>query len=145
VKVVIQRVTEAKVLVKEKLISEIGPGIVILLGVKKGDTEREARTLAEQCMNMRIFEDQNGKFNLSLKDIKGEALVISQFTLLADTSRGRRPSFTDAEEPDKAKQLYEFFISRLNDLGIPTQGGIFAERMKVSLENSGPVTIVMEA
>jgi D-tyrosyl-tRNA(Tyr) deacylase len=145
VKVVIQRVTEAKVLVKEKLISEIGPGMVILLGVKKGDTEREARTLAEQCMNMRIFEDQNGKFNLSLKDIKGEALVISQFTLLADTSRGRRPSFTDAEEPDKAKQLYEFFISRLNDLGISTQGGIFAERMKVSLENSGPVTIVMEA
>jgi len=144
VKVVIQRVTEAKVLVKEELISEIGHGMVILLGVKKGDTEKHARALADRCIHMRIFEDQKGRFNLSLKDIKGEALVVSQFTLLADTSRGRRPSFTDAEEPAKAKQLYEFFISRLNQLGIPTQGGIFAERMKVSLENNGPVTIVTE-
>jgi D-tyrosyl-tRNA(Tyr) deacylase len=145
VKVVIQRVTEAKVLVKEKLISEIGSGMVILLGVKKGDTEKEARALADRCVRIRIFEDQRGKFNLSLKDIKGEALVVSQFTLLADTSHGRRPSFTDAEEPEKAKQLYEFFISTLNELGIPTRGGIFAEHMKVFLENNGPVTIVMEA
>jgi D-tyrosyl-tRNA(Tyr) deacylase len=145
VKVVIQRVTDAKVVVREKLISEIGPGIVILLGIKKGDTEKEVRTLAERCMNIRIFEDQKGKFNFSLKDIEGEALVISQFTLLADTSHGRRPSFTDAEEPEKAKQLYECFISALNERGIPARGGIFAERMKVFLKNDGPVTIVMEA
>jgi D-tyrosyl-tRNA(Tyr) deacylase len=145
VKAVIQRVTEAKVLVKEKLISAVGPGMVILLGIKKGDTETEARVLADRCSHIRIFEDQEGKFNLSLKDINGEALVVSQFTLLADTSHGRRPSFTDAEEPEKAKQLYEFFISRLNELGIPTQSGIFAEHMKVILQNNGPVTIVMEA
>jgi D-tyrosyl-tRNA(Tyr) deacylase len=145
VKVVIQRVTEAKVLVKEKVISAIGPGMLILLGIKKGDTEREARSLIDRCAHIRIFEDQKGKFNLSLKDINGEALVVSQFTLLADTSHGRRPSFTDAEEHEKAKQLYEFFISRLSELGIPTRGGIFAEHMKVILENNGPVTIVMEA
>lgn len=143
-KVVIQRVTKAKVTVKEKLVSEIGTGMLILLGVKKSDSERQARELAEKCLNVRVFEDNNGKFNLSLSDIKGEALVISQFTLLADTSRGRRPSFTDAEEPQKAKQLYEFFITTLTQLGIPTKGGIFGERMVISLDNNGPVTIVME-
>lgn len=143
-KVVIQRVTKAKVTVKEKLVSEIGNGMLILLGVKKGDSESQARELAEKCLNVRVFEDNNGKFNLSLKDIKGEALVISQFTLLADTSRGRRPSFTYAEEPQKAKQLYGFFITTLTQLGIPTKGGIFGERMVISLDNNGPVTIVME-
>ena len=142
--VVIQRVTKAKVTVKEKLVSEIGTGMLILLGVKKGDSESQARELAEKCLNVRVFEDNNGKFNLSLRDIKGEALVISQFTLLADTSRGRRPSFTDAEEPQKAKQLYEFFITTLTQLEIPTKGGIFGERMVISLDNNGPVTIVME-
>jgi D-tyrosyl-tRNA(Tyr) deacylase len=145
VKVVIQRVTAAKVEVNEKLISAIGHGMVILLGVKKNDTEKEAQALAERCAHLRIFEDEKGKFNLSIKDTNGEALVVSQFTLLADTSHGRRPSFTEAEEPGKAKRLYESFISRLNELGIPTQRGIFAERMKVFLENNGPVTIVMEA
>jgi len=145
VKIIIQRVNKAKVTVEEKLISEIGPGILVLLGIKKGDTESQLKQLAQRCVNLRIFEDNNGKSNLSLCDIKGEALVVSQFTLLADTSRGRRPSFTDAEEPEKAKRLYELFISILNHLGTPTKGGVFGERMIVSLENNGPVTIIMEA
>ena len=143
-KAVIQRVAKAKVTVKDKLISEIGAGMLILLGVKRGDNENQVRELAQRCANLRIFEDNNGKFNLSLIDTKGEALVVSQFTLFADTSRGRRPSFTDAEEPEKAERLYELFISILNQLGILAKGGIFRERMIVSLDNNGPVTIIME-
>lgn len=143
-KAVIQRVSNSKVTVNGKLVSEIGNGLTILLGIKKGDTEEQARALAEKCANLRIFEDHNGKFNLSLRDIHGEALVISQFTLLADVSRGRRPSFTDAEEPTQAKRLYQFFISSLSSLGIPTRGGVFGEYMLVSLENKGPVTVIME-
>jgi D-tyrosyl-tRNA(Tyr) deacylase len=142
---VIQRVAKARVTVGEKLISEIGPGMLVLLGIKKGDSEGKVKELADKCINLRIFEDNNGKFNLSLKDIKGEALIVPQFTLLADTSRGRRPSFTDAEKPDKAEQLYKVFISVLNQQGIVTKGGIFGERMVVSLDNNGPVTIIMEA
>lgn len=143
-KAVVQRVSRSKVTVDGKSVSEIGNGLMILLGIKKGDTEEQARTLAEKCINLRIFEDSSGKFNLSVKDVHGEALVISQFTLLADISRGRRPSFTDAEEPAAAKRLYEIFISILNSLGIPTRGGVFGERMLVSLDNRGPVTIIME-
>jgi len=144
VKAVLQRVKKAEVQVKDKKISEIGAGLLILLGVRKGDTEKQTEDLAQMCVNLRIFEDSNGKFNLSLKDVNGEALVVSQFTLLADTSRGRRPSFTDAEEPDKAKRLYEFFIDRLKNFGITTKSGVFGERMLVSLENNGPVTIILE-
>ncbi len=143
-KAVVQRVSSSKVTVKEKLVSEIGNGLMILLGIKKGDKEEQARALAEKCANLRVFEDHDGKFNLSIRDVHGEALVISQFTLLGDVSRGRRPSFTDAEESAKAERLYEFFISILNDLGIPTRGGVFGEYMLVSLENRGPVTIIME-
>uniref|UniRef100_A0A7C6EFU3 D-aminoacyl-tRNA deacylase n=1 Tax=candidate division WOR-3 bacterium TaxID=2052148 RepID=A0A7C6EFU3_UNCW3 len=143
-KAVLQRVKKAEVQVKDKKISEIGAGLLILLGVRKGDTEKQTEDLAQMCVNLRIFEDSNGKFNLSLKDVNGEALVVSQFTLLADTSRGRRPSFTDAEEPDKAKRLYEFFIDRLKNFGITTKSGVFGERMLVSLENNGPVTIILE-
>lgn len=143
-KAVIQRVSKAHIKVKDELVSEIGNGLMILVGIKKGDTEDQAQELAEKCANLRIFEDDSGKFNLSIKDVRGEALVASQFTLLADTSRGRRPSFIDAEEPEKAKRLYEFFISALNNMGVPTKSGIFAEQMLVSLENRGPVTIIME-
>ncbi len=144
-KVVLQRVKRAEVRIKDEKVSEIGEGLLILLGVKKGDTEKEADILAETCVNLRIFEDENGKFNRSLKDINGEALVVSQFTLLADTSRGRRPSFSDAEEPQKAKFLYEVFIENLRNRGIVTKTGLFGERMLVSLENNGPVTIILEA
>ncbi len=143
-KAVIQRVSRANVTVKDTLISEIKNGLLILVGIKKGDQEKQARDLAQKCAALRIFEDKQGKFNLSLKDVKGEALVISQFTLLADASRGRRPSFTDAEEPEKAKRLYELFISILRNSGVPTSGGLFGERMLVTLENRGPVTIIME-
>ncbi|MEO0128656.1 MAG: D-aminoacyl-tRNA deacylase [candidate division WOR-3 bacterium] len=143
-KAVLQRVKKAEVIIEDKIISKIGEGLLILLGVKKGDTEKQAEDLAQTCVNLRIFEDNNGKFNLSLKDINGEALVVSQFTLLADTSRGRRPSFTNAEEPERAKRLYEFFIEKLRNNGISTKSGIFGERMLVSLENNGPVTIILE-
>lgn len=143
-KAVIQRVSKAHVTVKDKLVTEIGNGLMILLGIKKGDQEKQAKDLAEKCANLRIFEDNNGKFNLSVKDVNGNALVVSQFTLLADTSHGRRPSFINAERPENAKKLYEYFISTLNSLGILTKGGIFGERMLVSLENKGPVTIILE-
>ncbi len=143
-KAVLQRVKRAEVKIGDKLIAEIGEGLLILLGVKRGDTEKQAENLAETCVNLRIFEDSNGKFNLSLKDINGEALVVSQFTLLADTSRGRRPSFTNAEEPESAKRLYEYFIESLKKIGISTKSGVFGERMLVSLANNGPVTIILE-
>ncbi|MEO0141812.1 MAG: D-aminoacyl-tRNA deacylase [candidate division WOR-3 bacterium] len=143
-KAVLQRVRRAEVTVKGQKISEIGEGLLILLGIKKGDTEEKARKMADSCVNLRIFEDSNGKFNLSLKEINGEALVVSQFTLLADTSRGRRPSFSDAEEPERAEKLYNDFIKLLADQGIPTKSGIFGERMLVQLENNGPVTIILE-
>jgi D-tyrosyl-tRNA(Tyr) deacylase len=143
-KAVIQRVSKAKIEVANNIVAEIGNGLMILLGVRKGDTLSNARELAEKCANLRIFEDTEGKFNLSLIDIKGSALVASQFTLLADTSRGRRPSFTDAEEPKRAEELYENFIESLNGIGILTRTGIFGERMNISLDNDGPVTIIME-
>lgn len=141
---VLQRVLKARVTVEEKPVSEIGPGLLILLGIRKGDTEDQARGLSQRCANVRIFEDPGGKFNLSLLDVKGHALVVSQFTLLADTARGRRPSFTDAEAPERAKNLYEFFIEQLKRTGLAVQGGIFGERMVVALHNNGPVTIIME-
>jgi D-tyrosyl-tRNA(Tyr) deacylase len=141
---VIQRVANANVSVEDKVISEINGGMLILLGIKKGDTEENTRRLAERCAYLRIFEDSSGKFNLSLKDTLGEALVVSQFTLLADTSRGRRPSFTDAEQPRKSEKLYESFIRSLRKHGVKTEAGVFGARMLVSLKNNGPVTIIME-
>ena len=141
---VIQRVTQAKVSVDKQTVSEIGEGMLILLGIRKGDNAEKAQRLAERCTNMRIFEDADGQFNLSLKDIGGEALVVSQFTLLADTSRGRRPSFSHAEEPKKSEQLYNLFVQKLSACGIKTSAGVFGERMLVSLDNNGPVTIIME-
>ena len=141
---VLQRVLKAKVTVDGQPVSEIGPGLLILLGIRKGDTEDKARVLARRCVQMRIFEDQDEKFNRSLEDVRGETLVVSQFTLLADTERGRRPSFTDAEAPDRAKILYEFFLDQLAGSGITARGGKFGARMIVALENNGPVTIIME-
>ena len=141
---VIQRVAKANVTIRGKIISEIEKGLVILLGIKKGDSEEKTERLAQRCVHLRIFEDSSSKFNLSLKDVGGEALVVSQFTLLADTSRGRRPSFTDAEEPQQSNKLYESFIRSIEEQGIKTQTGVFGERMLVSLENNGPVTIILE-
>lgn len=141
---VIQRVSEAEVCVGDKTLSSIGRGLLVLLGVKRGDNELKAKRLAERCLNLRIFEDEQGKFNHSLKEIGGEALVVSQFTLLADTSRGRRPSFSSAEEPKLAKMLYENFVNAISLAGVTARSGSFGERMSVALINEGPVTIILE-
>jgi D-tyrosyl-tRNA(Tyr) deacylase len=144
-KAVLQRVRSAKVLVEERPVAEIGTGLLILLGVNQADDERVSTQLADKCAKLRIFEDAAGKMNLSLTDVRGEALVVSQFTLYADTQKGLRPSFTDAAPPEKAEQLYQHFIDRLHAAGIPVRNGIFGARMLVTLENTGPVTIILEA
>ncbi len=141
---VVQRVSRAEVSVDSRTISRISEGLLILLGIRKGDTIDQVERLAQRCVNLRIFEDLHGKFNFSLKDVKGEALVVSQFTLLADTARGRRPSFSAAETPERSRDLYEKFIEIINKCGIPARGGVFGSRMLVSLDNNGPVTIIME-
>ena len=141
---VIQRVREAEVIVDRKSIAKIGRGMLILLGIRKGDDGDRAKRLAERCMNLRIFEDEQGKFNHSLKDVGGAALVVSQFTLIADTSRGRRPSFTEAESPDLAENLYEEFVDVITMSGLTARSGAFGERMLVKLVNEGPVTIILE-
>jgi D-tyrosyl-tRNA(Tyr) deacylase len=143
-KAVLQRVSQSQVSVGGSVVSAIENGLLIFLGIKKGDTEEHAKKLADRCLNMRIFEDIDNKFNLSVRDVHGEVLVVPQFTLLADTSHGRRPSFTDAEEPRVAERLYECFVRALNSMGIIAKGGRFGEYMLVSLENRGPVTIIME-
>jgi len=138
---VIQRVNSSHVEVDGKIVGKIGKGLNILLGVVKGDTEEDIDKLIKKIPYLRIFEDQNGKMNLSLVDIKGEALVISQFTLAANIKKGRRPSFEQAENPDRAKELYEKFVEKLSKI-VPVQTGIFAAHMKVFIENDGPVTII---
>ena len=140
----VQRVVRASVSVGQETISSIGEGMLVLLGVKKGDTEKTAERLAARCANLRIFEDAQGKFNHSLKETGGSALVVSQFTLIADTARGRRPSFTDAEEPGRSEHLYEIFVRALRGESIATHTGSFGARMLVNLVNNGPVTIILE-
>ena len=140
----IQRVLSGSVIVENKTVAEIGQGVVILLGIAPSDGEEQARYLAEKIANLRIFEDTEGKLNLSLLDIGGKAIVVSQFTLYADTHKGRRPSFTDAALPEIAKPLIERFAAFLNDLGVPTQQGVFGTHMLVNIANDGPVTIWME-
>jgi D-aminoacyl-tRNA deacylase len=141
---VVQRVREASVVVEERVASAIGPGVVALLGVASGDGEEEARRLAGKVAMLRIFENEDGRFDRSLLDVHGEALVVSQFTLIADTRKGNRPSFTDAAEPAEAEPLYEAFCSALADEGVPVSRGVFGARMEVALANDGPVTIVLE-
>jgi len=141
---VIQRVREAYVKVEDELVARIGKGLVVLVGVEKDDSEKDADYLCEKICNLRIFEDDKGKFNFSLKDIGGELLVVSQFTLLADCRKGRRPSFERAEEPKKAETLYEYFIERAKKEGIKVLCGRFQKMMDVSIVNYGPVTIVLD-
>ena len=144
-KVVIQRVKSGKVMVDDQLVGEIGKGLVILLGVKEGDGEKEAQFLAKKIANLRIMSDSQGKMNLSIKDIDGEALVVSQFTLLVDTRKGNRPSFIKAANPEFAKGLYLKFVKELKNLGIKKVAtGKFGAYMDVELTNDGPVTIILD-
>lgn len=141
---VVQRVSQGSVRIQGEMVAQIGHGLVILLGVGPDDTPETARELAEKIATLRIFEDTQGKMNLSIRDVDGEALVVSQFTLYADTRRGRRPSFTGAALPDKARPLVDYFARSLTDLGVPTQQGVFGAEMLVEIHNDGPVTIWLE-
>lgn len=140
----LQRVSRASVTVEDKVISRIGKGLVILLGVGHGDGEAQASFLAEKIANLRVFEDEQGKTNLSILDVSGEAIVVSQFTLYADTHKGRRPSFIDAALPDVAAPLVDRFVELLRSHGVPTQTGQFGAHMEVEIYNDGPVTIWLE-
>jgi D-tyrosyl-tRNA(Tyr) deacylase len=144
-RVVIQRVSRAAVTVDGETVASIGRGLVALVGVAEGDGEEEALRLARKCAEMRIFADAEGKFNLSLMDVEGEALVVSQFTLLADVRRGRRPSFVAAAAPERAEPLVEAFARATEEAGVPTQTGRFGAMMTVELVNDGPVTIVVDS
>jgi D-aminoacyl-tRNA deacylase len=142
---VVQRVSESSVAVGPEVVGHIGRGLLVLLGVAKTDTEKESDYLAEKIVNLRIFEDEGGRLNRSLIEVGGEMLVVSQFTLLADCRKGRRPSFTAAAEPELAARLYEHFVRQTAKLGIPVQTGRFQALMAVSLVNDGPVTLIIDS
>ena len=140
----IQRVKTGKVTVEDRTVAEIGHGLVILLGIGQRDTEEQARFLAGKIAYLRIFEDHEGKFNRSILDMGGAAIVVSQFTLYADTRKGRRPSFTEVAPPEVAAPLVEIFANLLRERGVPTRNGVFGAHMLVEIENDGPVTIWLE-
>lgn len=142
---VIQRVTAGKVFVKNKLYSQILSGYVILLGIFEDDTERDVGKLAEKLSTLRIMADEKNKMNLSIHDMKGEILVVSQFTLCAYLTAGRRPSFVKAKKPEEAEELYELFIKKLEGKGIPVKTGRFGQYMEVAIHNDGPVTIIIDS
>jgi D-tyrosyl-tRNA(Tyr) deacylase len=144
-RVVLQRVSEASVEIEGEVTASIGRGLLLLVGVGEGDDEAEARRLAQKCAEMRIFSDDEGRFNLSLLDVAGEALVVSQFTLLADVRRGRRPSFVGAAAPEEAEPVVDAFASALRAAGVAVETGRFGAMMRVSLVNEGPVTIVVDS
>ena len=142
---VIQRVKSAEVLVDGRVSGKIGNGLLVFVGMARGDGEEDISYLTSKLPDLRIFEDTSGKFNLSLREIGGEMLVVSQFTLYGDCRKGRRPSFTEAEDPALARDLYERFISRLREENIPVQTGEFQARMEVHLINDGPVTLLLDS
>ncbi len=144
-KALLQRVSSASVEVNNEIIGKVGTGLVILLGITEEDSDKDIATLAEKSLNLRIFEDDEGKMNLSLLDVKGSILLISQFTLYSDSKKGRRPSFINAAKPDIAIPLYEKFICELRKSGVNVQTGEFGAMMNVSLTNNGPVTIMLES
>lgn len=144
-KIVIQRVTEANVKVEEKIVGEITKGLLLLIGIDEEDEKTDADWLVQKILNLRVFGDEEGKLNLSVTDISGEILCISQFTLIADYKKGNRPSFIKAAKPDKAIPLFEYFKAEIAKSGLKTESGIFGADMKVSLLNDGPVTIVMDS
>ncbi len=139
----IQRVKRASVTIESKLYSNIDSGILVLFGVEKGDVKEKADRIADKISKLRIFEDENGKMNKSVTDISGEILVVSQFTLAGNCSKGTRPSFDNAEEPQKANVMYEYFIEQLKQKGLPVKTGVFGAMMDVELINDGPVTFIL--
>ena len=143
-RLIVQRVSNATVEVNKEIVGKIEKGFMVLCGITHTDSENEANYLAKKMCNLRVFEDENGKMNLSIKDISGELLIISQFTLYADCTNGNRPSFTEAANPEVANELYEYFIKKCKEEGISVQKGIFGADMKLSLLNDGPVTIILE-
>lgn len=143
-KLVVQRVKNAKVEVKEKVVGKIDKGYMILVGITHEDTKETVEYLAKKVCSLRVFSDENGKMNLNIKDINGEMLIVSQFTLYADCVRGNRPSFTNAAKPEEANMLYEYFCEKVSENGIKVEKGIFGADMQVSLLNDGPVTIILE-
>ena len=153
-KAVIQRVKEAKVFEPrsgmqglsegENLITEIKKGLLILVGIAKGDNKEDANFLARKIKEIRIFNDENQKMNLSLEEVNGEALIVSQFTLLGDVRKGRRPDFTESESPEKAREVYNYLVEKLKEIGVTTKSGNFGAQMFVSLINDGPVTIILD-
>lgn len=144
-KALLQRVSKASVSIDNEVVGRIGHGLVVFLGISSQDMDRDAHYLAEKTVNLRIFPDSEGRFNLSILDTLGELLVVSQFTLLADTKKGRRPSFTDAAPPAEAEILYEQFLSLLRSSGLKVEGGRFQQYMLVEIHNDGPVTILLDS
>ena len=144
-KALLQRVTGASVSVAGEVVGRIGRGLVVFVGVANGDAEKDAQYLVEKTVNLRIFADEEGRFNLSALDIKGELLVVSQFTLLADTRKGRRPSFIEAAPPAQAEQLFDQFVEQARTTGLRVETGRFQQYMQVEISNDGPVTILLDS
>jgi D-tyrosyl-tRNA(Tyr) deacylase len=144
-KALVQRVTRASVSVNDRTVGEIAHGLVVFLGVAQGDSNEDAIYLANKVANLRIFADESSKFSLSALDARGDILIVSQFTLLGDTRKGRRPDFTNAAPPDLAKELYEFFVEQIRATGLRVETGLFQEHMLVEIHNDGPVTIMLES
>jgi len=145
VKALLQRVTRASVSVGGEVVGRIGQGLVVFVGVATGDTEKDAQYLAQKIASLRIFSDEEGRFNLSALDIKGELLVVSQFTLLADTRKGRRPSFIEAAPPAQAEEIFERFVEQARATGLRVETGRFQQYMRVEIHNDGPVTILLDS
>ena len=142
---VIQRVNSGSVTVDGKMVGSIGKGFVVLLGINEKDTEEDVLYMVDKIVNLRIFEDDNEKMNLSLQEVKGELLVVSQFTLYGDCRKGRRPNFMNAARPEKAEKLYKELVQKCREMGVKTETGIFQAYMKVNIENDGPVTIIVDS
>jgi D-tyrosyl-tRNA(Tyr) deacylase len=144
-KALVQRVSRASVSVNDEVVGEIGPGLVVFLGVAQGDSREDATYLANKAANLRIFADESSHFSLSALDTRGDILIVSQFTLLGDTRKGRRPDFTAAAPPDLAKQIYDFFVEQVRATGLKVETGLFQEHMVVEIHNDGPVTVSLES
>lgn len=144
-RLLVQRVKEGKVTIAGQEVSKIGRGLCLFLGVARGDTKQQADALTEKAAELRIFEDEDGKLNRSLKDVQGEILIVSEFTLYGDCTKGRRPSFSQAAPPEEALALYDYFVHRLKELGLKVTTGKFQTKMEVSLINDGPVTFILDS